>query len=49
MAYCPSCISYREECNPEPEDWDKPCPFYKSREEVLKAELEPFPNKEETK
>ena len=33
MAYCPNCISFKEECNPELEDYDKPCSYYKPREE----------------
>ena len=36
---CPDCISFGNECNPEPEDYDKPCSCYKSREEVLEAEM----------
>ena len=40
---CPSCISFNDECHPDPEDYNEPCPYYKAREEVLEAELEPFP------
>jgi len=40
MAYCPSCISFREECNPEPEDYDSPCKYFKDAEEELRKEWE---------
>jgi hypothetical protein len=31
MADCQYCISFREECNPEAEDYNKPCPYYKPK------------------
>jgi hypothetical protein len=40
MAYCPSCISFKEECNPELEDYDSPCEYFKDAEEELKKEWE---------
>ena len=39
MTYCPGCISFREECNPEEEDYNKPCPYFKSANEVYEAEV----------
>lgn len=29
MTYCPNCFSFNEECHPDPEDYDKPCRYYK--------------------
>lgn len=29
MTDCTNCDSYNWECHVEPEDWYKPCPFYK--------------------
>lgn len=40
MAYCPSCISFRSECNPDPEDYDSPCEYFKDAEEELRKEWE---------
>lgn len=28
MAYCPSCKSFRIECNPDPEEYSYPCTYY---------------------
>ena len=27
-AWCPNCISFKEDCNPEYEDYGKPCDRY---------------------
>ena len=34
-AHCPDCISFLDECNPDAEDYDSPCPYYKPREGFL--------------
>ena len=52
MADCPSCISYRSECYPDPEDHEKPCKFYENKFDIFKEEaasclpeeLEPCPH-----
>lgn len=31
MAYCPSCISFREDCNPDVEDYNSPCEYYATK------------------
>ena len=31
MSHCPSCISYKTECDPSQEDGDNPCKDYKPR------------------
>lgn len=28
-AYCPSCRFFQQDCNPDPEDYDKPCDAFK--------------------
>lgn len=28
MAHCPNCVSFRIECNVEPEDYDQPCAYF---------------------
>jgi len=30
-AYCPGCQSFLEECTPDPEDYNKPCPYHRPR------------------
>lgn len=40
MAYCPSCISFREECNPEPEDYSCSCEYYKAAPKAGKFSFE---------
>ena len=40
MTYCPSCISYGEECSVDSEEWDVECSYYMPREqEVIEAEI----------
>ena len=29
--YCPACVAFGEDCNPESEDWNTPCPYYKDK------------------
>ena len=43
MVYCPSCVSFGEECNPDPEDFDAPCSYYRQR----KADPEYYPEDDE--
>jgi len=35
IAYCPACVAFGEDCNPESEDWNSPCSYFldKSDEE----------------
>ncbi len=40
MAYCPSCVSYGNECDVDYEDWNQPCSYYKTAESEFESEEE---------
>lgn len=44
MAYCPDCVSFKNECNPDFEDYNEPCPYYKSVHDELAEYEQTCPN-----
>lgn len=35
QAYCPSCLYFGQDCNPDPEDYNEPCDSYRPEEDVM--------------
>ena len=42
MTYCPNCISFEDECTPDPEDYSEYCRYFKPRDEDGKLAEEIF-------
>lgn len=38
MAYCPDCLYFKGECDPDPEYYNAPCQFFMDRHDMLETE-----------